>query len=64
MTAHSAGDDPWQEDGAAAVIRFDSGNTGVLLAARTAGAWNEKLDAYGGGRLRRSAGTGVRVDHR
>jgi virulence factor len=50
VTAHAAGDDPWEEDGTAAVIRFDSGNTGVLVAARTAGAWNEKLDAYGAGR--------------
>ncbi|HEX8510729.1 MAG TPA: Gfo/Idh/MocA family oxidoreductase [Propionibacteriaceae bacterium] len=50
VTAHTAGDDPWQEDGTAALIRFDTGNTGVLIAARTAGAWNEKLDAYGGGR--------------
>jgi virulence factor len=50
VTAHTAGDDPWQEDGTAALIRFDSGNTGVLMAARTAGAWNEKLDAYGAGR--------------
>jgi virulence factor len=50
VSAHSAGNDPWEEDGSAALIRFDSGNTGVLVAARTAGAWNEKLDAYGGGR--------------
>jgi len=50
VTAHTAGDDPWQEDGTTAVIRFDTGNTGVLVAARTAGAWNEKLDAYGAGR--------------
>ena len=50
VTAHTAGDDPWQEDGTAAMIRFDTGNTGVLMAARTAGAWNEKVDAYGGGR--------------
>ncbi len=50
VTAHAAGDDPWQEDGTTAVIRFDTGNTGVLVAARTAGAWNEKLDAYGAGR--------------
>ena len=50
VTAHSAGDDPWQEDGTAAIIRFDTGNTGVLMAARTAGAWSEKLDAYGSGR--------------
>ena len=50
VTAHTAGDDPWQEDGTTAVIRFDTGNTGVLMAARTAGAWNEKLDAYGAGR--------------
>jgi virulence factor len=50
VTAHTAGADPWEEDGTAALIRFDSGSTGVLMAARTAGAWNEKLDAYGGGR--------------
>jgi virulence factor len=50
VTAHTAGDDPWQEDGTVAIIRFDTGNTGVMMAARTAGAWNEKLDAYGGGR--------------
>jgi virulence factor len=50
VTAHTAGDDPWQEDGTAAIVRFSSGNTGVLMAARTAGAWNEKLDAYGAGR--------------
>lgn len=50
VSAHSAGSDPWEEDGSAALIRFDSGNTGVLVAARTAGAWNEKLDAYGSGR--------------
>jgi virulence factor len=50
VTAHAAGEDPWEEDGTTAVIRFDSGATGVLMAARTAGAWNEKLDAYGGGR--------------
>lgn len=49
VSAHSAGSDPWEEDGSAALIRFDSGNTGVLVAARTAGAWNEKLDAYGAG---------------
>ena len=49
VTAHAAGDDPWQEDGVSAMIRFDNGNTGVLVAARNAGAWSEKLDAYGGG---------------
>ena len=50
VAAHTAGADPWEEDGTAALIRFNSGNTGVLMAARTAGAWNEKLDAYGAGR--------------
>jgi virulence factor len=49
VTAHAAGDDPWQEDGVGALIRFDNGNTGVLMAARNAGTWSEKLDAYGGG---------------
>ena len=50
VSAHAAGQDPWEEDGTAALIRFDTGSTGVLIAARTAGAWNEKLDAYGAGR--------------
>ncbi|MHC6220533.1 Gfo/Idh/MocA family protein [Arthrobacter sp. MMS24-S77] len=50
VAAHAAGDDPWEEDGVAATIRFSTGNTGVLMAARTAGAWNEKLDAYGDGK--------------
>lgn len=47
VSAHSVGDDPWQEDGVSALIRFDNGHVGVLMAARTAGAWSEKLDAYG-----------------
>ena len=50
VAAHAAGDDPWEEDGVAATVRFSTGNTGVLMAARTAGAWNEKLDAYGDGK--------------
>ena len=50
VAAHTTGSDPWQEDGTTALIRFASGASGVLVAARTAGAWNEKLDAYGGGR--------------
>lgn len=49
VTASAAGDDPWQEDGVAAMIRFDNGNTGVLMAARNAGTWEENLDAYGNG---------------
>ncbi|QJU56328.1 Gfo/Idh/MocA family oxidoreductase (plasmid) [Herbiconiux sp. KACC 21604] len=47
VTAHRAGDDPWQEDGVSALVRFDNGHTGVLMAARNAGGWSEKLDAYG-----------------
>lgn len=50
VAAHAAGADPWEEDGVAATIRFSTGNTGLLMAARTAGAWNEKLDAYGDGK--------------
>ena len=49
VSAHAAGDDPWQEDGVSALIRFDNGHTGALMAARNAGAWSEKLDAYGDG---------------
>lgn len=50
VEAHAAGDDPWEEDGVAALVRFSTGNTGVLMAARNAGIWSEKLDAYGGRR--------------
>lgn len=49
VSAHAAGEDPWQEDGVGALIRFDNGHTGVLMAARNAGGWGEKLDAYGDG---------------
>lgn len=49
VTARAAGVDPWQEDGLAALIHFDNGHTGVLMAARNAGNWGEKLDAYGDG---------------
>ncbi len=47
VTAAAAGTDQWEEDGTAALVRFSTGNTGVLVAARAAGAWGEKLDAYG-----------------
>lgn len=47
VSAHAAGDDPWQEDGVSALVRFAGGGTGVLMAARNAGSWAEKLDAYG-----------------
>lgn len=49
VTAHAAGDDVWEEDGVTAMVRFDNGNTGVLMAARNAGVWDERLDAYGAG---------------
>ena len=48
VTAHAAGEDRWQEDGIAAMVRFDNGHTGVVVGARDAGGWSEKLDAYGG----------------
>lgn len=47
VTSAAAGTNPWEEEGTAALIRFSTGNTGVLVAARAAGAWGEKLDAYG-----------------
>jgi virulence factor len=50
VSAHAAGDDPWQEDGLGALVRFSTGATGVLMAARTAGRWSEGIDAYGQGR--------------
>lgn len=47
VTGHSYADDPYQEEGAATLIRFDSGATGVLVASRCAGDWDERLDLYG-----------------
>ena len=44
VASASAGTNPWEEDGTAALVRFSTGNTGLLVAA---GAWGEKLDAYG-----------------
>ncbi|GMA22549.1 virulence factor MviM [Luteimicrobium album] len=49
VSARAYGDDPWQEEGLSAHVRFANGNTGVLVAARDAGAWSERLDAHGGG---------------
>lgn len=48
VTAAAAADDLYREDGTAALIRFDSGATAVLVAARSAGEWDERLEAYGG----------------
>lgn len=48
VTGHSDFTDPYREEGAAALIQFDSGATGVLVAARCAGEWDERLDLYGG----------------
>jgi len=48
VTAQSVAPDPYQEDGTAALVRFRSGAVGVLMAARLAGEWDERLDVYGG----------------
>jgi virulence factor len=47
VTAHAIAPDPYQEDGTMAMIKFDSGSIGVLVAARSAGEWDERLEAYG-----------------
>lgn len=47
VTAHAIAPDPYQEDGTMALIRFDSGAIGALVAARSAGEWDERLEAYG-----------------
>jgi virulence factor len=48
VTAHAIAPNPYEEVGAAALIQFDSGAIGTLIAARCAGEWDERLDAYGG----------------
>lgn len=49
VTASAIAPDQWQEDGVNALVQFDNGHSGVLVAARNAGRWEEKLDAYGSG---------------
>jgi len=49
VNAHAIGSDPYEERGLMALIRFESGSVGTLVAARCAGEWDERLDAYGGG---------------
>lgn len=46
ITAHAIAPDPYAEDGLMALIRFDSGSVGSLVAARSAGEWDERLEAY------------------
>jgi virulence factor len=47
VVAMSSGEHPYQEDGACALIRFDSGAIATFAAVRTAGEWDERLEAYG-----------------
>lgn len=49
VAATALGSDPWEEDGVSALVTFDNGHCGQLVAARNAGGWEESLDAYGGG---------------
>lgn len=46
ITAYTIAPDPYAEDGIMALIRFDSGSIGSLVGARSAGEWDERLDAY------------------
>lgn len=48
VTAHSIAPNPYEEDGVMALIRFDTGAIGVLAGIRSAGEWDERLEAYGG----------------
>lgn len=48
ITAQAIAPDPYAEDGTMALIRFHTGSIGALVAARSAGEWDERLDAYGG----------------
>ena len=48
IAAHSVASEPYEEEGTMALIRFDTGAIGTLVAARCAGEWDERLDLYGG----------------
>lgn len=50
VAAHAVAPDLYEEEGAMALIRFDSGAIGTLVAARCAGEWDERLEAYGASR--------------
>ncbi len=47
VTAHAIAPDRYMEDGTMALIRFAGGAIGSLVAARSAGEWDERLDVYG-----------------
>ncbi len=47
VTAHTIAPDHYREDGTMALIHFKQGTIGTLIAARCAGEWDERLDAYG-----------------
>jgi len=48
VVAHAIAPDPYREEGIAALVRFAGGAVGSLLAARRAGEWDERLEAFGG----------------
>jgi virulence factor len=48
VAAHAVAHDPYAEEGTMALIRFTTGSVGVLVASRSAGEWDERVDLYGG----------------
>jgi virulence factor len=48
VQAHTIANNPYEEDGFVGVVTFESQAIGTLIAARTAGSWEERLDAYRG----------------
>lgn len=48
VTAHAIAPNPYEEDGVMALIRFNTGSIGTLAGIRSAGEWDERLEAYGG----------------
>lgn len=48
VTAHYTGDDRYREAGLTALVKFESGALGVVVGAREAGGWDERLEAHGG----------------
>lgn len=47
VNAHASATDPFREEGVTALIRFDSGTSAIFAATRSAGEWDERLEAYG-----------------
>lgn len=50
VQARASFTDPFFEDSCTALLGFQDGGSGILVASREAGQWREQVELYGGGR--------------